>query len=88
MPAPVPVAATVDFGLARAAPSNATATSELTATPTAAGDGTLGLWSASSGPAATTASTAKMAMSITPATMPAVVRTSVKPNKPIHNDSR
>src|SRR5207237_221794 len=34
------------------------------------------------------ASAANAATSITPAAIPAVVRTSVKPNRPVHNDSR
>ena len=33
-------------------------------------------------------SAANAATSITPAAIPAVVRTSVKPNRPVHNDSR
>ena len=37
---------------------------------------------------ARTARAAKAATSITPATIPAVVRTSLNPNRPIHNDSR
>src|SRR5215472_1608195 len=40
------------------------------------------------GVAARAASAAKAATSITPATMPAVVRISLKPNRPIHTDSR
>ena len=50
----------------------------------AAADG----WREAAGTAARMASTAKAATSITPATIPAVVRTSLNPNSPIHTDRR
>jgi len=45
-------------------------------------------WACLAGAAARAASAAKAATSITPATIPAVVRISLNPNRPIHTDSR
>src|SRR6266536_2337090 len=50
--------------------------------------GALVVLPAGAGASVSAARTTKAATSTTPATMPAVVRTSVNPNSPIHTDSR
>ena len=81
-----PVATGCVLGVETAATSSASATTEAAATagrirrPRSLAYGRPG--------AAARASVAKAATSMIPATIPAVVRTSVKPNRPTHSDSR
>ena len=81
-----PVATGCVFGVATATPSSASATTEAAAI--GGNDPAAQVQGSGRAGAAARASAANAATSMIPATIPAVVRTSVKPNRPNQIDSR